>query len=144
MNALFRLQHSPGFRLNLWDVLLVGGCFVMTVWLREIAPDFPLWWLPAYGATSFFMFCNVLRLSFRFELPWLATCLVSAGMCITQGWDAALWVPLASEPFRFFMVWWAARIGWYRGICWHALAHHYGHDPELIRIGKRPPFRLPW
>lgn len=140
---LLRLQHAPGFRLNLPDVVIVAGCLGLSAWLRDSWPDTPLWWLPGYAAVSFLLFCNVMRIGTVLELPWLLAAACATVVGTAHEWDLAVAVPLAAEPFRLMAAVWAARIGWWRGVCWRRIAAANGIEPAVIE-GPRPPLAAPW
>lgn len=61
-------RHENGFRLNAMDLLLAVAS-VFTSWVLHIVA-IPLWWAPAYLFITFFIFCNVLRITRRYELIW--------------------------------------------------------------------------
>jgi hypothetical protein len=142
LRPLFRMRHAPGARLNAQDVAVVGAAAAVSAALRAGLPGFGLWWLPAYGGFGLLVFCNLMRIGTVLEVPWVAAVAASALACFA--WDLPpIVVPLAAEPFRLLMGWWAARIGWWRGAGWRHLAARYGHDEDVVARGPRPPFRWP-
>lgn len=66
----FKVQRSPGFRLNLIDILFIGALVAVAIWIRSLLP-YSCWWLiPLYTGWTFFLFCNVFRIGNRLETFW--------------------------------------------------------------------------
>lgn len=139
--ALFGIERAPGFRLNLTDLLVIAACVAASWWIRTDGSGFPLWWVPAYTAASFFLFCNVLRVGTLLELPWVAALALGCGLCLGADWHPAT-VLLLGEPVRLLVAWWSVRIGWYRGVGWRAVARRMGF-PDDYALRPRPPLRWP-
>jgi hypothetical protein len=70
-------QFQPGFRLSMFDVIILitgaGAC----VYALTIEQNFAI--AIAFVILHFFLFCNVLRMSRRLELAWAS---IFAGMAI--------------------------------------------------------------
>ena len=66
----FEIQHEPGFRFNLIDLLLIAALAAVSVGWRAVFPEQHLYLLPLYLGGSFFLFCNVFRIGNRMEPPW--------------------------------------------------------------------------
>jgi hypothetical protein len=129
---MYETKRNPGFRLNGVDIVVVGvASFIsFSILTLDGAPEF--WWLPLYGAFSMFLFCNVLRISTQFEIPWIIAFSVSSIITIIHDWATFPIVILCAEPFRFIMLIWAIRIGRYRGIFWRQILSAAGHDPTIV------------
>jgi len=74
----FKIQHEPGFRFNLIDLILVVTLVATSVTWYRVFPYQGLFLLPIYVGESFFLFCNIFRIGNRLERPWYITFVVIA------------------------------------------------------------------
>ena len=68
-------RHENGFRMNAMDILLAAASIFACIALQMATV--PLWWTPAYLFATFFVFCNVLRITRRYEIIWCGSFSVS-------------------------------------------------------------------
>ena len=68
---IFKVQKEKGFRINLVDIvfimLLIGASMFI---YKEIGYLDNIYLLPLYVGFTFFLFCNVFRLTTKYELIW--------------------------------------------------------------------------
>ena len=107
---------SPGFRLSLFDVLiLLGGL------MGSIALGMRIWWagmVVALVVVHFFLFCNVFRISRPPELIWAAAFVALAGSTIVTGLPGWVATPVLAVALSTFLIWRETRKADYHGICW--------------------------
>jgi hypothetical protein len=92
MNILtFRIKRSPGFRLNLTDLILIGILIGLSVFIHGITTDYYYYLLPIYLGVTFFLFCNIFRVGNRVEPWWYITFLI---ITVTTVHEPELYWPL--------------------------------------------------
>ena len=85
-------RHEHGFRLNALDILLAAVTLTVC-WALNIT-EIPLWWAPGYLFATFFIFCNVLRITRGYELIWCAVFgSFTVGMIAIRPAEAQLLIP---------------------------------------------------
>jgi len=106
------LQH--GFRISIWDMLILVLGFGLTWWVHSI--DFPLWWGVPMALGHFFLFCNVFLVWIKLELLWAAVLVANVGVHVAVGdlgwWPACGW----QLPVTIFVILLQWRSPWYHGI----------------------------
>lgn len=118
----FKIQHEPGFRFNLTDlVLIVALVAASSVWYF-VFPYQYLYWLPIYVGGSFFLFCNVFRIGNRLEIPWYATFLTITVYGFTQTEFPWLLLVCVCEGVKWALIVYRIRRGLYVGVFHRQLA----------------------
>ena len=114
----FEIQREPGFRFNLIDLGLIAAVVAVTFVLRCVAPGSHLVWLPPYVGLSFFLFCNVFRISRGLELVWsgvflsLAACSMVVSMpawpvtCLLSLFVTVIVVAVEMRKPSYHGAWW--------------------------------------
>ena len=102
----FEIQHSPGFRLNLTDIIFSLFLFGLSGWLYFSFPGASLYGLPLYLGFSFFLFCNVFRIGNRLEIYWYLPFLGIAMICLYTMDLKLLWILIIVilEPIKVFLI----------------------------------------
>lgn len=109
-------KFSPGFRLSLFDVLILCAGLIGTVVLGA-----QIWWagmMVGFVVLHFFFFCNVFRISRAPELIWASAFIALAGATILTefpGWIATVTIALFLSSF---LIWRETKREDYHGICW--------------------------
>ena len=68
---IFKVQKEVGFRINLVDILFIMFLISASIYIRmEIGYLDNIYLLPLYVGFTFFLFCNVFRLTTKYELIW--------------------------------------------------------------------------
>lgn len=117
----FRIQREPGFRLNLTDLVLIGGLCALAASLHGSIRESGIWGLPLYVGTSFFCFCNIFRIGNRLEVIWY----VPFVLFVTHDmgdfkvdWPLLL---LLFEPLKAFLIGYRMLRGPYHGVFHEAI-----------------------
>ncbi len=102
----FEIQHSPGFRFNLIDTLLIGFILGLAYTLFTLVPDSSIYWAPPYLGLSFFLFCNIFRIGNRLEPWWYVPFFGIATYCLLTRDIVLLWwlVLLLLEPLKWGLI----------------------------------------
>jgi hypothetical protein len=118
---LFQIQRKPGFRLNILDLLFIGGLGGTAYVLHQLQPELSLWGIPLYLGVSFFGFCNVFRIGNRLEPFWYLPFSVIAAYCLSI-WDLALFWKLVIyilEPLKWGLIIYHMSCRPYYGLGYH-------------------------
>lgn len=68
---IFKVQKEAGFRINLVDILFIMLLISASMFIyKEIGSLDNIYLLPLYIGFTFFLFCNVFRLTTKYELIW--------------------------------------------------------------------------
>ncbi len=105
-------QH--GFRISIWDALVLALGFGLTWWLHST--DFLLWWVVPMALGHFFLFCNVLLVWRKLELAWAAVFIGNVMAHSAMGHIEAVWVLLSQMPVTLVVILLQLRSPWYHGI----------------------------
>lgn len=111
-----RSTFSPGFRLSLFDVLILVVGLIGAVVL-----GLQIWWagmIVGFVVLHFFLFCNVFRISRPPELIWAMAFVGLAGSTIATevpGWIATVAIALLLSSV---LIWRETKREDYHGICW--------------------------
>ncbi len=68
--SIYSIQHEPGFRLNLVDIVFIILLIALSRWLYLTFSGISLWGIPLYLGISFFCFCNIFRIGGGLEVIW--------------------------------------------------------------------------
>ena len=68
---IFKVQKEAGFRINLVDILFIMLLIGASIFIhKEIGYLDNIYLLSLYVGFTFFLFCNVFRLTTKYELIW--------------------------------------------------------------------------
>ena len=68
---IFKVQKEKGFRINLVDIVFIILLIGVSMFIfKEIGYLDNIYLLPLYVGFTFFLFCNVFRLTTKYELIW--------------------------------------------------------------------------
>ena len=68
---IFKVQKEKGFRINLVDIVFIILLIGVSMFIfKEIGYLDNIYLLPLYVGFTFFLFCNVFRLTTKYELVW--------------------------------------------------------------------------
>ena len=112
----FKIQHEPGFRLNLTDLILLVILMVFSGFIFTVTRDRGLYLLPLYIGLSFFLFCNVFRIGNRLEAFWYVPFIIlflSGFYFMENFWPLIL---LVCEPLKAALIIVRIRRGGYEDI----------------------------
>ena len=110
---------SPGFRLSVVDVFVLGGGTA-----AAIALSMSVWWwgfIPAYVLAHFFLFCNVMRMARPLELIWAGVFVLLAGATVVFGTPGWLVTALVSLLVTVVVVAVETRKPSYHGVGWQRI-----------------------
>ena len=112
MDPPIKRQH--GFRISIWDGLILVLGAVLAFWLRSA--EFTLWWTVPVVVGHFFLFCNVFLVWRNLELLWAAVFVANVLIHVARGmlewWPACGWQSIATIA----VIAWQMRSPWYHGI----------------------------
>jgi hypothetical protein len=102
----FKVKRSPGFRLNLADILFVTGLCGISFYVYSLHPELSLYGLPLYLGASFFCFCNIFRIGNKLEPFWYVPFFIIAAYCLTDINTALFWklVLYVLEPWKWILI----------------------------------------
>ena len=129
----FKIQHEPGFRFNLLDLLLILALVAASAAWHAVFPDQYLYLLPLYVGGSFFLFCNVFRIGNRMELPWYMTFIALAAFGFTQPRFPWLMILTVCEALKWGLIGYRVRQGAYLGVFRRQLAQFSGFSTAAER-----------
>ena len=67
----FEIASKPGFRFNLIDIIFISIIFGISFLIYSYIGDYgKLYFIPLYVGFTFFLFCNVFRLTNKLEAIW--------------------------------------------------------------------------
>lgn len=68
---IFKRQKEAGFRINLVDIIFILLLFLFSWYIYSLVQSYAfLYLLPLYIGFTFFLFCNVFRVSSKTEIIW--------------------------------------------------------------------------
>jgi hypothetical protein len=120
----FEVQRSePGFRLNLTDLIFIALLLSLSGGLHYLAMPFSLIGLVLYLGLTFFLFCNVFRITNRLESWWFVPFSLVAAWGI--GWGQLEWmwwvILTVLEPWKWLLISYHIRRGNYVGVGYRML-----------------------
>jgi hypothetical protein len=118
----FKIQHEPGFRFNLTDLLLILFLFLVSCTLYKLDPSGFFYLLPLYVGLSFFMFCNLFRIGDRLEAAWYIPFIIITVFSFNRPdiyWKLIL---IVCEPLKAGLIIYHVRKGNYTGIFYEQLS----------------------
>ncbi len=121
----FEVQHEPGFRLNLLDLIFIAALVAASaVWYRTFPYQY-LFLLPGYVGGSFFLFCNLFRIGNRMEIPWYITFVAIAVYGFTLPRFPWLLLLTVCEGLKWVLIVYRIRRGVYIGAFHRPLARFH-------------------
>lgn len=114
----FEVQRSePGFRLNLTDLIFIALLLSLSVGLHYLAMPFTLIALVLYLGFTFFLFCNVFRITNQLESYWFIPFAVVAAWGVGWGELSLMWWVILTvlEPWKWLLIIYHIRRGNYVG-----------------------------
>jgi hypothetical protein len=110
------MAFKPGFRLSIWDGLILGIGGISAIYLAgvEVAASCVI----IFVVGHFFLFCNVFRMSRLPELIWAAAFVSLSILTITTGYPG--WIPalVMSLVLSIALIIRETRLPSYHGIFW--------------------------
>ncbi len=105
-NKIFRIKRTPGFRLNLTDIIFIMVLSGLSYLLYEFTPDMSLYGVPLYLGISFFCFCNIFRIGNKLEPFWYIPFLLIAVYCLYYFDFELFWnlVIYFLEPWKWCLI----------------------------------------
>lgn len=107
---------SPGFRLSLFDVLILCAGLIGSIILGT-----QISWagmIVGFVVLHFFLFCNVFRMSRPPELLWASAFIGLAGATILIEFPGWIATPIIAIALSSFLIWRETKREDYHGICW--------------------------
>ncbi len=102
----FKVKRTPGFRLNLTDIIFITVLCGLAYFLFEVSPEVSLYGIPLYLGVSFFCFCNIFRIGNKLEPFWYIPFFLIAVYCL-YSFDFKLfwnWVIFLLEPWKWILI----------------------------------------
>ena len=112
-------SFNPGFRLSVFDCMIVLLGAVGTGWAYQIEPAFGL--VIAFTVGHFFLFCNVVRMARPRELAWALVFIALISASILTGIPSWNQTFLASLATTCAVVALEMRSPSYHGILWQRI-----------------------
>ena len=113
----FEIQRTPGFRLNLTDILFIVIILFISIALKHVMPTSSMCYIPIYVGLTFFMFCNIFRIGRIQELIWYAPFIITSVVCLHYMRLDIFWIAVAIvfEPLKFILIIYTIKNGTYIG-----------------------------
>lgn len=104
--SLFHVKRSPGFRLNLTDVIFIIVLCGLSYFLFYTIPEETLYGIPIYLGASFFCFCNVFRIGNKLEPFWYIPFLITSVYCLYSFNFKLFWslTVFVLEPLKWLLI----------------------------------------
>lgn len=118
----FNIQHEPGFRFNLIDLLLMLFLILASCTFYYLDPSGFFYLLPLYVGLSFFMFCNLFMIGNRLEAVWYIPFVLITVFTLNRPdiyWKLIL---LVCEPLKTGLIIYRIKKGSYTGIFYKRIA----------------------
>ncbi len=126
----FEIQHEPGFRFNLTDLILITALVAASAGWYAVFPEHYLYLLPLYVGASFFLFCNVFRIGNRMEPPWYLTFVALTVYGFMQSEFPWALLLLVCETLKWGLIAYRMRRGPYVGAFHRQLARFAAISPS--------------
>ena len=120
----FDVQREPGFRLNLTDLLFISLLLSVSGALHMVAMPLALTGLVLYLGLTFFLFCNVFRITNKLESYWFIPFALVAAWGVAWGELAWMWwiILTVLEPWKWLLIFYHIRRGLYVGVGYRRFA----------------------
>lgn len=119
MNLLtLQIQKEPGFRFNLLDfIFIVFLTLFSTIIYSFIGHHNYIYLLPLYIGFTFFLFCNVFRVTTKMELTWIVFFFIVLFIFYTfMGNSWFLYTAVSSSIFQTIIIYLTIKSYAYKGI----------------------------
>ena len=120
----FEVQRKePGFRLNLTDLAFIALLLSLSAGLHYLGMPFALTGLVLYLGATFFLFCNVFRITNRLESWWYIPFALVAAWGLGWGGLGWMWwiILTVLEPWKWLLILYQIRRGNYVGVGYRRL-----------------------
>ena len=138
----FKSQLEPGFRINLNDMILLFLASAFSFLLYFISTDRGLFILPIYIAFSFFIFCNVFRVTWLQEVFWYVPFIITTIYAIQHVENFWFLILCIFEPFKAILIIMCIKKGPYVGLLYKKVGNHEGYIPANYRERIEKTYKL--
>ena len=114
----FKVQHEPGFRFNIADLMLISSVCGLSLVIHNKAPEISLYLILLYLVFSFFLFCNLFRIGNKLEIFWYVPFIIISIISIYNFNFELFWYAtiLILEPIKWTLITIKIKSNSYHGI----------------------------